>query len=282
MPRRYGLTFCIPALLVLCVLTLPFSGGGVLGKDKGPSPKRFPHSLHLADTSCLDCHETATSHKLAGYPSLDFCLECHDEQPEFDRTVMERSTQKSERAFSHKVHHKTKCQDCHDMGTRDTAGPRSPSVDDCQTCHGRRNVELKCVACHAASNFRPGYHGLDWPDSHGRRTERRHGLTHGWDCNACHRQETCVACHKVQKPRSHTAFFRGRGHGLHAEFSRESCSTCHEQSSCVRCHSQTKPMNHQGNWDIRHGLAVSGGKTGDPGKCAVCHNASWCAACHAR
>lgn len=139
---------------------------------------------------------------------------------------------------------------------------------------------ISCEECHDGRIFLPSYHFSGWRIRHGKMKKNQYQEEHGKQCDDCHQKNACIDCHKKRKPRSHTSFFRIRGHGLKADMDRQSCATCHKESFCIRCHQHTKPMNHKGNWLQRHGYMIPAGQLKNIGKCNVCHSAGWCLSCH--
>jgi hypothetical protein len=158
-----------------------------------------------------------------------------------------------------------------------------------------------CIDCHGEERFLPSYHkpAGKWKRRHGHRvnTMVRPDRTsrdivkpgHVYDCNACHVDDRCRKCHQLNRPDSHTGFWRIRGHGIVGMAERDSCAYCHVESFCVRCHRTTRPINHVGKWRTNHGLAVAAGGIES---CWICHpkrimgvhvgNAPRCLPCHPR
>jgi len=157
-----------------------------------------------------------------------------------------------------------------------------PDQPACFVCHASRSVKVPvkdCSRCHPGkmASTRPASHGLAWAKHHGMESEQSKDL-HGRDCQTCHEQSACRACHLSHRPQSHTGLWRLRTHGISARWDRgDSCRNCHETGACQGCHRATKPVNHQGNWKTFHALAAGGSSSTS---CLVCHRRADCAACH--
>jgi len=210
----------------------------------------------------------------------------------------------SDLTFSHQAHLKgvtyrlasgqqkeLACRDCHgEVGTTASLPSATrPPMDLCTDCHERGGVAdekgkpsraaaalMACATCHETyrADVRPADHRGLWKTAHGER------LRFGFDeeaskrCAYCHREDFCTSCHQVEKPKSHTQFFRLRGHGIDASLHRERCLTCHREDVCERCHESTRPQGHGGSWagaPYRH--------------CSSCHlplSMTRCTVCHKR
>ena len=247
----------------------------------GDSPQ-YSHAVHLEqDLACADCH-TMTE---GGTPELngEFCLECHDEAPEYTRPPHEELAV----PFPHSLHADSlECQDCHAASISDSISGNPPILthEACMKCHqemGDLVPEASCATCHGNNPTKrpPGDHGSDWLVEHGRESQWRVFDDHGKDCTVCHKSDACTTCHRTRTPQSHTGLWRIVGHGPAAEWDREACLTCHQQGTCDRCHRMTRPLNHSGAWQFVHGLAA-GTKTG--AQCSVCHRQSDCDFCHSQ
>ena len=243
---------------------------------------------------CATCHEAvATDSQAKGEPAMpiDRCFGCHSDY-DIDTPVAKCASCHSANSiktdpaypFPHKPHaDMLDCTGCHQgaQGIHPKGTTRMP-VDRCFGCHTEYGVDVpaaKCTACHAVDmkNVRPPDHKSAWPIEHGIEARWRVFAQHGKDCELCHRNDACIACHKTTRPRSHTGLWRNRTHGTNAAWDRDSCKTCHETGQCIRCHQTTKPMNHRGGWTSVHGLSA---QTKSNEHCFVCHKSGWCESCH--
>lgn len=244
----------------------------------GPK-KTFDHKQHIEEgAECSNCHQAD------GSLIKDACNECHDEgPPPWNPPARARRLNVK---FPHKAHAESgECQQCHQKTLDGSQATGAPMVEQsgCVACHEENGVEVAegdCSRCHGEDPRRtaPTDHQQAWLARHGREAQWRVFDRHGQDCATCHRSDVCQTCHKTRKPRSHTALWRMRTHGLSAAFDHQTCKACHQTGTCVRCHRSTAPLNHKGAWKSTHGLAA---QVRDNQHCAVCHSLSWCAACHA-
>ncbi len=240
----------------------------------------FPHSKHLDNFNCSNCHTSEGPSNEPSYPIVDLCFSCHKDTLWEKVLPLGRLETNALFKFSHQIHSEQKCRICHVI-TEDTS-PTLLNQADCEKCHFDNQIEMDCSKCHK-NNFLPSYHNGAWRRTHGINFNRTtDSARHGHNCKMCHRPPECATCHQTRKPVSHNGFFRMRGHGLKAEIERKSCGTCHKEIFCIKCHRGTKPLNHKGIWKYSHGLtlAIPGGRGGPIGKCSVCHDIRWCASCH--
>jgi len=264
--------------LLLIVLFMIGSTHSALGNETIRQP--FSHDIHLGlDTvTCTTCHGLLEQ-KAPGFPDKKACMECHEhDNRDFENSAFKQRIPDENLEFPHGKHAEIKCTPCHSID-KNKAITAEPSKD-CLTCHAQKSVKPDCTVCHK-TQVMPGYHGKTFGINHSRLSnDMSDDAPHGRDCRMCHEQPVCTSCHKTMKPKSHTGFFRMRGHGLKASLDRTSCKTCHAESSCIQCHKQTKPLNHKGLWRDSHGLSIPGGFTGTMGNCALCHRPAWCTDCH--
>jgi hypothetical protein len=247
-------------------------------------PPVFTHAPHIeAGAGCGDCHVAGKDRDLPEI-NTDACGGCHDP---YDRWQLKARPARLAASFPHKRHvDALECAKCHKPDALDSVVQSKPVMvqADCVACHADNGVEVKegnCAACHGV-NLRvkePGSHDSGWMLRHGKAATYDVFERHGTDCRTCHRADACVSCHQNRKPRSHTALWRIRTHGVAAEFDRDACATCHEPSSCTSCHANSRPLSHRGGWTSMHATAAS---MESEQKCAVCHGASHCTKCHGK
>ncbi len=144
--------------------------------------------------------------------------------------------------------------------------------------HPAITQDMECSGCHTdgrTKKTRPPGHDLAWERNHGSWV-KRYGLRQTDKCHLCHNETQCTGCHQREAPRSHTQFWRLRGHGLAVGLDREACFTCHRGADfCERCHAQTTPLDHTAAWGApgnRHCLSCHTpiGSAGAQ-RCVVCH-----------
>ena len=176
------------------------------------------------------------------------------------------------------------CAECHSTTMKDAHVDNTPAMvpDTCFTCHSEEKTRVPqrtCVACHEEQNkakVMPSNHTASWRRNHGEAVRWDPEPEHGKKCTQCHGQTACVACHRSERPASHTGLWRERLHGKEASWDRERCKTCHETGACISCHRRTPPLNHRGDWVANH-KRVQGFEEG----CTTCHSVTWCRSCHA-
>jgi hypothetical protein len=167
------------------------------------------------------------------------------------------------------------CADCHAdvLRSRRSSVEQRVDMDECVACHSSRGLENDCAVCHEVvdQSWAPANHRSQWGILHG--SVACSGSPAAADsCFLCHRESTCAECHRIEEPRSHTNFFRRRGHGQLAAMDRDRCAACHEPDTCDSCHREARPMNHSGAW---------GGSSNV--HCYGCHfplEAEGCSTCH--
>ncbi|MBI4211764.1 MAG: hypothetical protein HY540_03920 [Deltaproteobacteria bacterium] len=131
------------------------------------------------------------------------------------------------------------------------------------------------IAVPLATLAKDSSHEAHWVEKHGA-TMKLTGDTFKGNCAMCHSESTCSSCHQQTPPRSHTHYWRLKGHGLAVGLNRSQCFSCHRSNDfCERCHAETQPLSHTGSWGTpsnRHcqnchfPLTSAGGM-----QCAVCH-----------
>jgi len=274
-----------------------FCGGCILIDAFQPEERglTFSHDLHVAEEGldCISCHENVALEEEPGMPSFDACDICHydlDEGKAPEETIAslfggedyftssEICALEEEVIFDHRIHVGLveNCSECHVGIETNRAITETPMIrmDACVRCHEERQAPSDCSTCHTEINedWVPATHFQNWPERHGRACRRPVSEDTINDCSMCHTESSCVQCHKVVPPTNHNAFFRLRGHAIHARVDRQNCSACHEPASCDRCHEETIPRNHTGLFGSTRNM-----------HCVTCHlplQQSGCVTCH--
>jgi len=276
---RISLLFSLAALFFFCLSPMTSSAPG-----RNFNKLNYSHEEHSSELDCTDCHALNKDSKEPEFPEINLCRDCHEDFPSAGIVFpLNRNNLKQKKdsvfIFKHQDHSLEACKDCHIIHKKGL--PFIPKQKTCEKCHNENSINPSCKDCHERTRFVPSNHRLRWTSRHGRLSDKGLGQkSHGNDCNSCHEQAACNACHRLQRPKDHTGFFRIRGHGIQAEINRKSCETCHQESYCIRCHRETRPLNHRGLWKYSHGLAIPGGKTGSIRNCGLCHQQTWCVQCH--
>jgi hypothetical protein len=280
------------AAVIGCVLSI---AGCMLVDGFRSAPKRFAfsHALHVEDQGleCLNCHAEAQRADEPGMPTPDACSVCHDDldaekAPEkqiaslFDGEsfrAMHAGSQSDEIVFSHQRHASAlgDCSLCHaEVADNQAVEPSLRlSMDTCTNCHAERRVASECSTCHTEIRAErpPATHAVHWKRLHGR-CAREPGEGMADRCELCHREESCIQCHRSEAPENHTVHWLLRGHGTTAMLDRDNCAACHESDSCERCHREAEPQSHVANWGAPR-----------DNHCLGCHfplGTQGCVACH--
>jgi hypothetical protein len=252
------------------------------GPPAAPARIAFNHKFHLErGPTCEDCHAGVEKSDKAPMPTLETCMECHEEidakKPK-EKTVgafldkpggapiwSRVTAQSPDIVFSHRTHvaKKVACAECHKGIAESTAVTKDLAVDmdACTTCHEQKGAKNDCATCHRAAqaNVAEGRGPFFKPANHDDAWRRHHGPASRAASTA--RADKCDTCHGMP------------------DFPQE--------SNCSDCHARTKPANHAVQWTTMHGQAVRR----DPGlvtsRCGACHdlpafpNEARCTGCHA-
>lgn len=250
-------------LVLWAVLGVSLIGCSIVGSSrKGPDLPSFNHRVHIAEgITCQFCHKIAGGGAAPKMPEKDLCQVCHAEGPRqaevetfFENYTLLRKAEgfSDEVKFSHAVHEESikDCATCH-VGIRESERPGPDprqSMSECVACHEQLKLPSDCSACHAEidRDWEPDDHKQIWMKRHGKIARARTGGTLQ-NCALCHTEDTCIDCHAVETPDSHTEFFRMRAHGLTASMDRQNCAACHRNDFCNRCHFETEPLSHLTN-----------------------------------
>lgn len=152
-------------LLVTVSLFISWSG-------KPPQPIKYNHKIHIeeAGLTCTDCHQYVEETPVAGLPTIEVCLECHEEalteNPEEAKLIKIANSSKKifwhkvnimppDVYFSHRRHvglAKIECEKCHGKMEQMTSPPQKPAINlsmkFCMNCHKEVEAENDCLACH--------------------------------------------------------------------------------------------------------------------------------------
>jgi hypothetical protein len=252
-------------------------------------------------------------------PALDAsgCVGCHTpqeiENPGFteNRRLITKTTVSGKYIdikFTHLAHFAAKdkfkldCTTCHYAIPHSTSlsNLTLPKMVDCVACHDTSRLiqpEFRmsnCHTCHAdtvTGLFTPVSHTRNVkPASHTETFRLHHGEAAAdpdATCLVCHQNvrpaseggNSCMGCHAVMKPITHTARWKDDLHGKYAAIDRTTCATCHTADYCVRCHNEL-PRSHEPLPVFAGGghatLALL-----DTRSCLTCHTfQNTCAECH--
>ena len=134
-------------------------------------PIEFPHNVHIEqELTCTDyCHESANTGPVAGLPSLNTCMICH-EVLATDRPRIQEIAELYEKGidldwnrvygypaaahvrFNHAPHVRAgvDCATCHGNVAAQTVAQRNVDLHMgfCVACHAERNASIDCYTCH--------------------------------------------------------------------------------------------------------------------------------------
>lgn len=249
----------------------------------------FPHTTHIDDVEleCLECHsgitESNSLFNASFLPTMDFCGDCHEEALDDDCAMCHSNPDDAEsysprgstysKDFSHLLH--------------------LNQFSDCSTCHARiyedeGEINSKvwinddCKSCHSITV--PQNHNLGWVSTHGVNVMSQVES----NCNMCHEQKSCDACHTLQQfqQKTHPTSYLML-HGFESKAGIMECSTCHViEKDCRTCHTNqfVMPLDHSNiDWtgtDFFIGGEHIQAAFDNPESCQVCHSVSSCKRCH--
>jgi len=160
--------------LSILLFLIFFIGGIYFKRIKNPpvyQPIKYSHKLHIENgLECADCHANAYKGEKATLPSIETCLECHEESltgsPEEEKIRL-YAREKGEIPwrrilylgdhvyFSHFRHvtlGKIDCINCHGDMAKMEVPPEKPlkkmGMGECIRCHKERKITDDCNACH--------------------------------------------------------------------------------------------------------------------------------------
>ncbi len=168
MNSRRATLVAVPIAALAIVTTVVTT---VLWGRRPPPPTQpiaFDHAQHARQKLvCNDCHVTAESTAMAGLPTANLCMTCHQviksESPEVKKiAAFQQARQPIPWVrlyevplfvyFNHSRHLKAgmKCSECH--GTTGTvavsATEKEFSMATCMDCHSARKASNDCLTCH--------------------------------------------------------------------------------------------------------------------------------------
>jgi len=140
-----------------------------LPRPVGKQPIAFNHKIHAENNlECTDCHPGAEKKWIAGMPTLEDCMVCHQAiatEHEEVRKMAQLSSLKMKKVdwvrvydlpdfvyFSHKRHAKAgaDCETCHGpVATREVLmQEKSINMISCMKCHAEHGASSECFLCH--------------------------------------------------------------------------------------------------------------------------------------
>jgi hypothetical protein len=133
-------------------------------------PIAFPHKTHLAKgMQCTDCHASAEKAAVAGLPSTQLCMTCHQviatDRPEIKKVLaffargedipwqrVYAYYPSAHVKFNHAPHIRAavECKTCHGALTQQTVAVRAVklTMGYCLDCHRQKKASIDCVTCH--------------------------------------------------------------------------------------------------------------------------------------
>ncbi len=247
-------------LLFIPIIILFFTGFSKCAPDSAYI--KFQHKRHVEERGigCESCHPStvqaepqrakeqfcASCHEIDRNRPSEKCLLCH-EQPDYSVPAKVRAPSFQDVIFSHKRHLDAgvECLSCHG-GKRDLISRDIVPMEKCTECHRKVSKAMTdCSVCHKKlkKDVKPSSHDIRWLKLHGMESKAERTR-----CDLCHRENSCVNCHKDRKPRDHGEFWYRKGHGLQARYERERCAACHTEDTCIACHTQVRPADHTAAW----------------------------------
>ncbi|MFQ5695093.1 MAG: cytochrome c3 family protein [Terriglobia bacterium] len=164
---RYG-SLALLALVVLAVTALGF-WERLFAQSELEQPIAFSHRLHAGERQvpCQYCHAYARRSTVAGVPSVQACMGCHQVIAVRKAEVRKLADYWKQREpipwlkihnlpdfvyFSHKRHVRAgvQCQECHGPVETMEVVTQQASLEMgwCLTCHQQRGAPIDCATCH--------------------------------------------------------------------------------------------------------------------------------------
>jgi hypothetical protein len=276
---RLGLTVALG--IVVCASCSLFEE--LVGKGKRVDTLLvFTHQVHVVgeEMDCEECHAGGKTEGKAGMPTLESCIDCHDEPKKGskeEKAILELKARErfkkplwgaeipSDLKYDHGAHGDVtyvlpsgqkkplECQDCHgDVGGSErTPDSTTPPMELCTDCHA--------LGKPAGKEEDKGIPGVELNA-----------------CNVCHEtfeKDTAPEDHKGLWKRAHGEAMK---FGLDEEESKR-CGYCHREDFCTDCHMREEPQSHTHFFRLRgHGIDA----TLNRDRCSTCHLEDACVRCH--
>jgi len=136
-----------------------------------PQPLEFPHMIHTPDLGldCDYCHSGVNRGAVAGIPSINICMGCHEQVVTGDPRITQLADyakkgqdlhwqrvygflEESHVRFNHAPHVQAgvECSACHGDLTSMTVAERvvDHTMGFCVDCHKSRQASIDCLTCH--------------------------------------------------------------------------------------------------------------------------------------
>ena len=162
--------FVLAALVFFVAVGLPWLQARQ-PRASAAQPIDFDHAVHAqqAGLDCLFCHRSVVVGSVAGMPSLQQCMACHQVVSTGGRQAeMEKVRQAWQRQqpvewvrihrlpdhviFTHEAHARAgiSCAACHGdvAGMRRVTQVRPLHMADCVNCHRATRAPVECIVCH--------------------------------------------------------------------------------------------------------------------------------------
>ncbi len=166
-----------PVVLLAGAIFLVIAAGGMMNRGTAVAqtdqPVNYSHKTHIdAGMQCVYCHSSALNSPIAGVPSVQKCIGCHEviAPDNEDVQVLTGYWDRGEPIpwvrvnkqpdfvyFSHQPHvgASLSCENCHgEVGTMDLAEPvLEMDMGWCLDCHKQQNADVAphlwdCLVCH--------------------------------------------------------------------------------------------------------------------------------------
>jgi hypothetical protein len=178
----FGLQLTITIVVLAALTGLGWWIGASIIYARQEQPIKFPHDLHAGNRqiACQYCHRGVHNGTIAGVPSVQECMDCHQvvatDRPEVKKLRDDYWKGKANIPaagqspvpipwfkiyrlpdhvkFSHQIHINQgfDCSECHgnvrEMRVMDVAPGKNPIMGFCLDCHLAKRGPTNCSACH--------------------------------------------------------------------------------------------------------------------------------------